>query len=135
MKKLLVIFVLLSPLLANAEWTTVSRSQDSSLPGAGEYFIDFPSISKNGTYARAWFLVNYYSTQMDAPNNQPYDSAKMYEEFDCSNKRVRFLSIAYFSKKNAAGFVTSSFTYNPPTDWSFIGPGEILAGLAKYACR
>jgi hypothetical protein len=135
MKRLLVIFLLLSPLLANAEWTSISKSHDSSEPGAGEYFIDSPSITKNGTYARAWFLVNYYSTQFDGPNTKPYDSAKIYEEFDCSGKRVRFLSYAFYSKKNAAGFVTASFTYNPPTDWSFIGPGEITAGLAKYACR
>jgi hypothetical protein len=135
MKKLIIIFLLLMPILAKAEWKSITRSADQETPLGGEYSVDFSSILNNGGYSRVWVLLNYYATQISKVNNQSYASSKMYWEIDCSNRKLRFLSIAYFSKKNAYGSVIETYTYNPPSDWIYIGPGDNSSIIAKYVCH
>jgi hypothetical protein len=135
MNKLIIIFLLLMPILAKAEWTSITRSVDQESPLGGEYFVDFPSILNSRGYSRVWVLNNFYTAQISKVNNQSYASSKMYWEIDCSNRKFRFLSIAYFSKKNAYGSVVETYTYNPPSDWIYIGPGENSSFVAKYVCH
>ena len=48
------------PILAKAEWKSITRSADQETPLGGEYSVDFSSILNNGGYSRVWVLLNYH---------------------------------------------------------------------------
>jgi len=135
MGRLLIIFLLLVPILAKAEWVKIVKTADSTSTTGSEFSIDPSSIIKDQGYSRIWILQNFNANQISEVNNKIYTSAKMYWEVDCSKRRFRALSIAYYSKKNSDGSIVESYTYDPPTSWAYIGPGEISSFVAKYTCH
>ena len=108
-----------APALA-ADWVPAANSIDGNM-----FYIDRQSIRTmpNG-YKRVWEQVDYAKTDKFGDTG-----AKRYREYDCIERRVRFLSINYFKGNE----VTS--TDGRGSDWNYISPESINESLFQFVCR
>lgn len=115
----LVAIALPAPALA-AEWVLV----EANISG-DRFYIDLQSIRTmpNG-YKRMWIRNDFAKPDKDGET-----SLKYYREYDCIEKRNRFLSIRAFSGEQ----VTS--TSSAVSEWEYVSPDSVQEGLFMFVCR
>lgn len=100
-------------------WLPVTSSR------SGDFiFIDRDTMrTQSDGYKRAWVMV-----VMAKPNASGDTHSKTYHEFDCRERRERYLQLTFFKGST----VSSSFT--PPGDWIYTSPGSVADGTLHFAC-
>ena len=113
----LIAFALLASLSASAwsEWTLVESSHEFDL------YADLTTIRKKGNTVKMWVLREYGSVQR--VQGRVFLSARMLEEYDCTEERSRFLAMSFHSAQTAGGQVIA--TTSRPTEWLPVAPGTV----------
>uniref|UniRef100_UPI004048AAE4 surface-adhesin E family protein n=1 Tax=Polynucleobacter sp. TaxID=2029855 RepID=UPI004048AAE4 len=122
MKKLLFIcaFSLLSS-NAFAEWTVYAKA------GSDTYYVDMSTQRKVDAYINVWTLADYTSPKDGAL------SAKIYYQVSCKEDKYRFLSLVDTKKNMGDGEVL--ITLNQRSDWFYVVPNSVVAGLTSLICK
>ena len=109
----------LSSAAVAADWVLVTASTDGTLG-----YVDRESIRTmpNG-YKRAWMRIVYAE-----PIDYGITSAEVFKEFDCRERRSRYLQSIFLKGKE----VTT--TVNRPSDWDYHRPDSAAEGLLEYVC-
>ena len=122
------LFLFASP--AWADWEFVSDNDNGT-----KFFVDFQNIRKDGNLVRAWVLTNF--AKPPKVNGKEIFSLRSRYELDCTQEKIRNLSIQAFSSLNATGAIlgtdeSSGNWYEPAPrtpDW------EILKSVCKAPTR
>ncbi|HTN94537.1 MAG TPA: surface-adhesin E family protein [Gallionella sp.] len=110
---------------AAAEWVRLS----TVLNGNITYYADPDTISRNGELAQMWVLQDYVAAQ----SSHQYLSARSQSEYDCKNKNVRPISIAFHSGNMGKGEVIDTVTARDDA-WIPVPPNTMFDTLWKLAC-
>jgi len=121
MRAILLALILLAPLQVLAKWDRAGENDESIL------YMDFDNIKfvEEGRFRRAWFLIDD-----KRPANKM--SSRLYIEFDCVDRRSRFLDITVFSGAMATGNVTERI--DTPADWKYVVPGSLISPAEDLLC-
>ena len=124
MKKIFILFVLLVlPTVTYAEFIYFDKTNSGD-----EWSIDHSSIMKKNNFSRMWTMLNYKNIQ---PTGTMSD--KVYEEYDCGEKKFRYLSYIAYSERNGKGDVL--YKSDKITNWTFIAPQTTRDNMYKIACN
>lgn len=127
MNKLPLLAVLLSPALAQAEWTRVSTLSD----GEVAVYVDAATIKRNGNVVEFSTLFDYATVR--TLSGAPFWSATMQDEIDCIRKQSRTLAVSSHSEPMAGGHVVSTSTGYAA--WTPVAPKTITAVILKFVCK
>lgn len=121
MKKMLCLAVfalgLATPAVA-ADWVLVDSNTAT--------FGDADSRTDNS----AWFETRFAKPQKYG-NGKFFNTAKTLEEMDCSGKRFRILTAAWYSKSgNSIASYTPSYA-----EWNYVIPGTLGEAQYKFVCN
>ena len=123
MKKLLILlFSILISFNSYGEWVEISKSSVSG----DTFYIDDETINERGGYVYYWILQD--SLKPDDFGNK---SAKAYYEGDCIVKRLKYLSLTFYTQPMGGGNYTSESVGN---EWEYPSPDSIGEGLLDYVC-
>jgi hypothetical protein len=130
MKKVILIQVIFMFIITTksvlAEWELVSFQGDDRV------LVDKSSIRKNGEMVMMWSMIDYYLPQKNNLD-KPHLSTELYDEYDCRNQSVRYISTLKFSKNSGRGENLSSHTDNNK-HFEPINPKSMDETLWKIAC-
>ena len=110
---------------AMAEWTQVATNDASTV------YADPSSISRAGSIAKMWHLIDFKSVQ-SRPYGLPYWSQKTHQEYDCAQARERTLEFQHYSENMGAGDVTHADA--DPGNWKAVVPATASAARMDLAC-
>ena len=125
MKKILVpLFSLMISFNAyGGEWHKLFRADNGYL-----YYVDLSSIKTNGN-VYYWELNDYLK-----PNKFGDLSVEVLKETDCNvPRKFRFLSQLYYTQPMGKG--STVLTNNKPSEWHYITPSSIMAGISDFVCN
>lgn len=126
MKKIAVLFFLMTPLFVYAEWSVIASAK-----GGDIYSIDYSTIKKFGSNKRAWTLTSYQNGLGDkAPIAL---SAKTLAEYNCGEEKYNILSSSYYTQRNGQGELIGTAT--PPINWDFIQPDSVYSQILRVVCK
>lgn len=122
MKKLLLIcaFSLLSSNVF-AEWTQYGAAASE------RYYLDMSTKRKVDGYTNIWTLADFTSPEDGAL------SAKIYYQVSCKEEKYRFLGLV--RTKNNMGEGEVLLSVNQKSDWFYIVPKSVMAGLSTSICK
>ena len=127
MKKFPLLFILLAPALAQAEWTWVSTLSG----GEVTVYIDSATIKRESKVVAFSTLFDYATVR--TLSGAPFSSATMQDEIDCVGKQSRTLAVSSHSEPMAGGHVVSTSTGYAP--WTPIAPKTIVSATFKHVCK
>lgn len=124
MKKMLCLAVfalgVVTPAVA-ADWVWLGNRSDNDVT-----FGDADSRTGNS----AWFEMRYAKPQKHG-NGKFYNTTSALEEMDCSGKRLRILTVTWYSKSG-----NSIYSYTPSyAEWSYVIPGTLGENMYKFVCN
>ena len=132
MQKILVLLLLMLSTSVMAEWTPVTRTL------AFISYSDKSSKIRSGDMVRIWEMVDYDFSQPTSSGRE-YLSKKIQTEYDCTNRRTRFLTLIFYSLNRGYGDVVSMYDSNSSWtsifSWASVAPGTTTSELMKFACR
>ena len=96
-----------------------------------EFFVDFSSIQKTGNTIRVWEKQNYPAPRI--VGSDFYQSVRIYEEYDCKERKSRRLSWTVFSQKDLSGEVV--LTNSKSSEWNFIAPDSVAGIVMNVVCK
>jgi hypothetical protein len=121
MKKLLFVLLLTISSIVHAQWTFIGHSSDND-----EFFIDYSTVQRVNKIVKVWIKVNFSEI------TQGVYSTRNYQEYDCSEKKYRNLTITGFKKPNLEQLYRSD---NQPTEYTFIPPGTLSLVIFNIVCK
>lgn len=125
-KYLLICFLFFSPYV-NAEYTDIVPSTEDGI----KFAIDFKTLQRKGSLVRFWIKDELSMPQKLV--NENFSSVVGYQEYDCSEKKFRYLSRIFYEKNNAQGRII--FTNNVASDWFFIPPNSVGIAIFNIVCK
>jgi hypothetical protein len=125
MKKLLFVLLLSISSLVHAEWTLIETSDTAT------FFIDKSSIQQVNQYKRIWSKTEYFPNSKMVIENK-ISSTRMYSEYDCREKKSRFLSFQAYKQSN---LVDLFFSDNKTEEWNFIAPNTYSMLILETVCK
>ncbi len=124
MKKLLLILILaVVSSSAMAEWVKIGTTTDGRT-----YYADPTTIRKLGNKVKMWRLTDYKLAKEPVATL----SIRAKEEYDCKEKRYRWLFMASYSEPMGRGAVDE--IRNERSDWKLVSSGTIVGDLLEFAC-
>jgi len=116
---------------AVAEWVEVSRSIEYGVA----LYADPATIRKSGNMATMWELMDSKTAgEGPGPGNKFIHSLVSQAEYDCKDKRIRFLDFIGFSENMGKGELIES-EIMPISEWKLILPEDITyKKMWKIAC-
>jgi hypothetical protein len=131
MKRLLLITLLvLSSGPVYAEWVSVGGNVEEGMT-AYTVYVDLDTIRRNGDVVKLWALMDFKTIQTDP--SPPHLSVKSQREFDCTEERVRLLTLTAFSGHMGNG--NAVYSYSDSKDQGIaVEPGSVAQSLWKVAC-
>jgi hypothetical protein len=127
MKKLLFVLLFLFSSIVHAQWILVSESDD----GQEKFFIEKKSITQINQYIRVWVKVEFTSKSIMSTNNN-IRSARVYEEYDCREKKFRKLSVEFFKQPN---LIDQQAKIDEQASWTFVAPESNNEGRLIFVCK
>lgn len=131
MKRILSTILMLLSLTSNAEWSELPNStmftKDMGM-GNGTIYIDNKTIKEHKDYVYWWNMIDC-GERCEGGNL----SFKFYLQGDCGISRIRQLSFTTYKQPMVKGKGKTTNISNP--EWEYPAPGELPAGLLKYACN
>ncbi len=94
----------------------------------GDFYIASQSVKKDGNRRIVWELLNHPEGSRDS-----YKSAKVQNEYDCSNNRFRLLYVTIHSEHFAKG--TTQLMVSSPQKWNNIAKGTIGEITKDFVCK
>lgn len=125
MKSFLFTLLLVLSQFVNA-YTLVAKSDSGT-----DMYVDLASIQKFGNTKWAWEKYNF-STVRNLGSDS-YQSVRLYQEYDCKEKRSRRLQFTVFAQRDFDGAVLISDS--KPTDWGFIAPDSVAFIVMTEVCK
>ena len=123
MRLILTLLLALAAAPAWAEWVKLDETAETTF-----YIrIDFATFRRDGNVRRVWSIT-------DRKQRDKYGamSTQVLSEYDCEEKRYRFLSISALSDSMAKGSTISSNA--DPGKWDYIPPGTMSESIFKMVC-
>lgn len=121
MKTLLLSLALLVTCPAWAEWVLVGGSKEAFA------YIDSTTIRRDGNLRKVWVLFD--KKQRDAYGNL---SARMRNEYDCSQEKYRNLTFTAFFEPMGDGKI--GYSDSSISQWTDIAPGTIDNTILRFVC-
>ena len=122
--------LLLNSLPVSAEWVAVEK--DYLSPGLQTVYVDPDSIRREGDLVTMWQLINFKSMQGSARGPTRFMSTETQKQFDCAEKRVRFLAFMEFSRRMGTGIPADG--YVDRGNWMPVEPDSINQALWEVGC-
>lgn len=113
-----------------AEWVAVEK--DYLLPGLQTVYIDPDTIRREGNLVTMWQLIDFKWMQGNPRGPTRFLSTKTHKQFDCAEKRVRFLAFTDFSRGMGTGIAANE--YVDKDNWLPVEPESISQALWEVAC-
>jgi hypothetical protein len=127
MKKILITLSLLFPSFVLAEYTPISPATDDGIT----FSIDFKTLQRKNNLVRFWIKDELSTPQKLV--NENFSSVIGYQEYDCSEKRFRYLSRMFYEKNNAQGRMI--FNNTMASEWFFIPPNTVGSSILNIVCK
>ncbi len=124
-KVLLLLSAALACSSAGAAWVEIGANE------TGTFYVDYPSMQRDGDIVKMWYLVDFRKPQLDS-NNMRFLSSKDQSEYDCKQERSRTVYYNNYSDNMGRGRIT--FTLKDPFQWRPAAPDTIAGALLKIAC-
>ena len=119
MKKILFIILLLINSVVYAQWTLVEFHDTA------HFYIESTTIQTINKNKRAWLKIEFLNSEIQK-------SARSLVEFDCLEKKLRFLNFESFNKPN---LIDSKSYINQPQQWEYVAPGSAFLSVLNYVCN
>ena len=132
----LITLLFLSSAPAYAEWVAVEK--DYLSPGLQTVYIDPDSIRREGNMVTMWQLIDFKTMQGNAGLGRlgfgphRFLSTKTHKQFDCAEKRIRFLAFTEFSRHMGTGIAANG--YVDTGNWLAVEPESISQALWEMVC-
>jgi len=126
----LITLLFLSSVPAYAEWVVVEK--DYLLPGLQTVYMDPGSIRREGNMVTMWQLIDFKWRQGNGRGAHRFSSTESHKEFDCAEKRIRFLVFTEFSRHMGTGIAANG--YVDTDNWLPVEPESINQALWEVAC-
>jgi hypothetical protein len=110
---------------ACADWQQFAKYEDFTT------YIDLQQMRRTGGRVKMWNLHDYSEIQIQP--GRPHLSAKILNEYDCSEFQRRVLASYTFTGHMGGGVPVDIWTQ--PGSWSPIVPGTIGSDLIAVACK
>ena len=127
MKILKICFIILicnpSNSFAEFKWKKIGSNR-----GGDVFYVDLLSIKRVGNSAYFFSLTDYVK-----PTEQGILSAKVYQEYNCSNYSFRYHKDFYYEKPMANG--EPYMIMNELSEWRRSPKGSISEKMAKFICN
>lgn len=104
-----------------AGWVAIGKSY-----GFVQY-VDPTTVRKDGNFRRVWQVQD-----LEARTQNGELSHRALAEYDCKERRARYLSATSHSGPMASGQTIVSM--NNPTPWHDVPPGTISEGNLQFVC-
>ncbi|MFC7772551.1 surface-adhesin E family protein [Flavobacterium sp. GCM10027622] len=139
MKKLLLLFILVFPLVdcLSQDWIEVTQTSSGN-----QIFIADKYIKKGGTFGNDEGVYRIWTkTVLKKYEQKKYGKTKIYQnavlkslnDYDCINQKTRLImSILYDSNGNV---IQSSDTDEYGMDWNFVIPETVGEAIFRLACK
>jgi len=121
MRLLLFMLLILGSFKAAAEWVAVAKTDVTAT------YIDPATISRNGALRRVWQIADLTQSEADGTK-----SRRTLYEYDCKERRFRFLSISTHSGPMASGRVL--WSDNTTREWNSTAPDTRFEGILNIVC-
>jgi surface-adhesin protein E len=126
----LITLLFLSNASAYAEWVAVEK--DYLLPGLQTVYIDPDSIRREGNMVTMWQLIDFKWGQGNGRGAHRFSSTESHKQFDCAEKRIRFLAFTEFSHHMGTGITANG--YVDTGNWLSVEPESINQALWEMVC-
>jgi hypothetical protein len=126
----LITLLVLSGVPAYAEWVAVEK--DYLLPGLQTVYVDPDTVSREGNLVMMWQLVDFKWAQGNGRGAHRFLSTMTHKQFDCAEKRLRFLAFTEFSRRMGTGIRADG--YVDKGNWLSVEPESINHALWEVAC-
>jgi hypothetical protein len=90
--------------------------------------------SKAINIVKMWHMLGFETTQFYPPDKQPFLSVKTQVEYDCEQRRMRFLYSTLHSRNMGEGELVRSINFDKSTEWQIPTDG-LGKALVETACR
>jgi hypothetical protein len=126
----LITLLVLSTVPAYAEWVAVEK--DYLLPGLQTVYVDPDTISREGNLVTMWQLIDFKWGQGNGRGAHRFLSTETHKQFDCAEKRIRFLAFTEFSRRMGTGIAADG--YVDTGNWLAVEPESINQALWEMVC-
>jgi hypothetical protein len=125
MKKILFVLLLSISSIAYAQWSLIQTIDTAA------FFIDYSTLQQVNQYKRVWSKTEYFPNSKMAIESK-VNSTRMYYEFDCREKKSRFLSFSAYKQSN---LIESVYSDNKTEEWRFIAPNTPDSLILDVVCK
>jgi hypothetical protein len=103
-----------------------------SVESAGGYavYVDPATLRRKEDLVKMWALYDY--TTVQTVKSKSFLSAKLQQEYDCTEERIRMLAFWAFSDNRGGGYVV--WSNSDEREWEPVPPGSIGQLMWKLAC-
>jgi len=126
----LITLLVLSGVPAYAEWAAVEK--DYLAPGLQTVYVDPDTIRREGHLVTLWQLIDFKWGQGNGRGAHRFSSTESHKQFDCAEKRIRFLAFTEFSRHMGTGIAANG--YVDKDNWLPVEPESINQALWEIAC-
>jgi hypothetical protein len=123
-------FLFLSTVPVNAEWVPVEK--DYLLPGLQTDYVDPDTIRREGNLVTMWQLIDFKWGQGNGRGAHRFLSTESHKQFNCAEKRIRFLAFTEFSRRMGTGIPADG--YVDTGNWLAVEPESINQALWEMVC-
>lgn len=120
--KLITIYLLLVTSQVFAEWEKVDQNIDGT-----EFYLDFDTMRKHSGYIYIWSVDNYLKP------NDGIMSEKLYNEIDCKEFKVRYLTGSFHAQPMGEG-PAANLKMTGLNEWESYAPGSSGEHILKVVC-
>jgi hypothetical protein len=126
----LITLLFLSTVPVYAEWVAVEK--DYLAPGLQTVYVDPDTIRREGNLVTLWQLIDFKWGQGNGRGAHRFSSTESHKQFDCAEKRIRFLAFTEFSRHMGTGIAANG--YVDKDNWLPVEPESINRALWEIAC-
>jgi hypothetical protein len=119
MKKILFVLLLSISTFVHAEWTPVEFNEIVIA------YVDKTTIQAINKNKRAWIRIEFLKSERQK-------SARSLVEFDCLEKKLRFINYESFNQSNLIEPRNYSNVIQP---WDFYPPGSVFLAILDVVCK
>ena len=123
MKRIIVLTALMITIPLYAGWTRFDSNEKATR------YIDIDSVFKSPPMLRVWAFMDFRR-----PLGRDRSMRLLYE-INCSEMKLRILSVEGFTGQMLAGDLSREQGWNKPGEWEYIAPGSASENLFNYNCR
>jgi hypothetical protein len=129
MKQLTLVLLFLATANAWADWTLVGEGEIKE--GRLTVYADRETIGRAGDFAKMRSLFDFSIPKLLGGKGE-YRSVKFQEEFDCSQRRFRVLSLDWYADNMSRGEPIASTSVG--SEWKPVSPGSVDEAVWEAAC-